>query len=201
MFSHSLRGHDRQPVNDERLARWHTHFGPDRWVEDVEGFRLIGLNAMLLGSGHPEEAAQMAWLAGVMEEACRQPVAWFLHRPLFIDSPDEGDTGYWAVKPRPRAALIELMRRHPVALVASGHLHKAHQALYENTRFVWGPASAFLVGPQMQPPMPGVKQLGAVEYDIEGATLKADIIEVPGLSRFWIDDVIGEVYPPHAPES
>src|SRR5207248_6330627 len=25
-------GHPRQPVNDERLARWRAHFGPDRWV-------------------------------------------------------------------------------------------------------------------------------------------------------------------------
>src|SRR6516165_11295552 len=35
-------GHDRQPVGEERLRRWRTHFGPDRWVEDVEDYRLIG---------------------------------------------------------------------------------------------------------------------------------------------------------------
>jgi 3',5'-cyclic AMP phosphodiesterase CpdA len=190
-------GHQRQPVDDEKLARWRGHFGPDRWVEDVESFRLIGLDAMLLASGHPEEAAQMAWLAAVMEEARDRPIAWFLHRPLFIDSPDEGDTGYWSVKPQQRARLVELVRRHSVALVATGHLHKAHQTVCEGTRYVWGPASAFLVGPDMQPPMSGTKQLGAVQYEFDGTGLQAEIMDVPGLTQYWIDDVVDEVYPRH----
>jgi 3',5'-cyclic AMP phosphodiesterase CpdA len=60
-------GHPRQPVDGERLARWRVHFGPDRWFEDAEGYRLIGLDAMLLGSGDLEETAQAAWLQRVME--------------------------------------------------------------------------------------------------------------------------------------
>jgi 3',5'-cyclic AMP phosphodiesterase CpdA len=188
-------GHPRQPVTDQRLARWRAYFGPDRWVEDVEGFRLVGLDAMLFGSGHAEEAAQIAWLGAVMREARAQPVAWFLHRPLFLDSPDEGDTGYWSVKPATRAALHELMRRHSVALVASGHLHKAHQAVGGGVQYVWCPSSAFLVGPAIQPPMPGEKRLGAVRYQIEGKSIDAEIVEVPGLRQYWIDDVVDEVYP------
>ena len=27
--------HDHQPVNETRLQRWRSHFGPDRWIEDV----------------------------------------------------------------------------------------------------------------------------------------------------------------------
>jgi 3',5'-cyclic AMP phosphodiesterase CpdA len=188
-------GHLRQPVNDQRLARWRAHFGLDRWIEDVEGFRLIGLDALLFGSGHPEEAVQLEWLAGVMAQAPDRRAAWFIHRPLFIDSPDEGDTGYWSVKPQPRARLIELTRRFSPALIASGHLHKAHQMTFEDTRYVWAPASSFLVGPDIEPPMPGTKQLGAVVYELQGAAFTAEIAEVPGLVEFWIDDVIDEVYP------
>ena len=121
-------------------------------------------------------------------------IAWFLHRPLFLDSPDEGDTGYWSIKPQPRSRLIELARRHPVALVASGHLHKAYEFLTESTRYIWAPASSFLVG-EMAPPMPGENRLGAVVYDIDGGSLEAEIVEVPGLAPHWIDDVIEEVYP------
>ena len=187
-------GSDRQPVNDERLLSWRTHFGPDGWVEDVENYRLIGLNALLLGSGHPEEATQARWFETVMNNAGGRQIAWFLHRPLFLHSPDEGDTGYWSVKPQPRFRLIELARRHPVALVASGHLHKAHDFRYDGTRYIWAPASSFLVG-EMAPPMPGEKRLGAVVYDIDGGTLKAEIVEVPGLAPHWIDDVVEEVYP------
>ena len=43
--------------------------------------------------------------------------------------------------------------------------------------------------------MPGEKRLGAVLYELDGKTLDAAIIEVPGLARHWIDDVIEEVYP------
>jgi 3',5'-cyclic AMP phosphodiesterase CpdA len=188
-------GHPRQPVTDERLARWRIFFGPDWWVEDTEGMRLVGLDAMLLGSGNHEEAEQAAWLDTVMEGAGGRQIAWFLHRPLFLNSSDEPDTGYWSVKPEPRARLIELVRRHSVALVASGHLHKAHQTVCDGTRYVWAPASSFLVGPDIQPPMPGEKRLGAVLYEVDGAAIEPSIIDVPRLAPYWIDDVIDEVYP------
>lgn len=187
-------GHPRQPVTDERLARWRAHFGLDRWVEDIEGVRLVGLDAMLLGCGNREGAAQAAWLDSIMEDAADRQIAWFLHRPLFLDNPDEPE-GYWSVKPEPRARLIELVRRHSVALVASGHLHKAHQTVRDGTRYVWAPASSFLVGPEIQPLMPGEKRLGAVLYEVNGTALEPSIVDVPGLATYWLDDVIDEVYP------
>ena len=186
--------HNHQPVSEARLQRWRTHFGPDRWVEDVEDCRLVGFDAMLLGSGEREETLQADWLDAVMSDAQGRRIAWFLHRPLFLDSPDEADSGYWSVKPQPRAHLLELARRYSVGLVASGHLHRAHDFLNDGTRYIWAPATAFLVG-EMAPPMPGESRLGAVLYEIDGRTLEAGIIEVPGLSRHWIDDVAEEVYP------
>src|SRR6516225_9440570 len=130
-------GHNRQPVNEERLERWRVHFDLDRWVEDVGDCRLIGFDAMLLGSGEREEAAQADWLVAVMNDAAGRRIAWFIHRPLFLHGPDEGDTGYWSVKPQPRACLLQLLRRHSVGLVASGHLHKARNFLNDGTRYIW----------------------------------------------------------------
>ncbi len=191
--------HARQPVNAERIAAWRRFFGGDYWSEDVEegerGWRLIGLDAMLIGSGEPGEAAQREWLDQVMSSAGERRIAWFLHRPLFLAAPEEEDTGYWSVKPQPRAALIELVRRYRVAFVASGHLHKAHDFTYEGTRYIWSPASSFLVGAPTQPPMPGEKRLGAVLYELNNPSFTAEITEVPGLHRYWLDDVIHEVYP------
>jgi 3',5'-cyclic AMP phosphodiesterase CpdA len=185
-----------QPINDQRLARWRMHFGVDRWVEDVEGFRLIGFDAMLLGSGHTEETAQAAWLEAAMQTAGGRIIAWFLHRPLFLDSPEEGDTGYWSLAPEPRGRLVELMRRYPVALVGSGHLHRAHDFRHQNTRYVWAPSSAFLVGPGMAPSgMPGHNRLGAVLYEFDNKTFEAEIVAVPGFVTYFIDDVVNEVYP------
>jgi 3',5'-cyclic AMP phosphodiesterase CpdA len=187
-------GHPHQPVTAERLGRWRARFGDDRWVEDCAGWRLVGLDALILGDGGAEEAAQMAWLEGAMTAAAGRRIAWFLHKPLFLDSPQESDRGYWSVKPQPRTALLALLRRHRVALVASGHLHKAHDFEHEATRYLWGPASSFLVG-AMQPSMPGEKRLGAVRYDLGTADCMAEICPVPGLTPHWLDEVAEEVYP------
>ena len=191
-------GHRHQPVNDERLARWRARFGADWWVEEVAGWRLFGLDALLFGSGNAAEAAQMAWLEEVMAKSAGRQIAWFLHKPLFIDSPGEGDTGYWSVKPQPRARLLALLERHRVALVASGHLHKAHDFRLGRTRYLWAPASSFLVG-AIQPAMPGEKRLGAVFYEFAESGYSAGICKVPGLVEHWLDDVRDEVYP-HRPE-
>ena len=189
--------HRHQPVDAARLARWRRHFGPDCWVEDAEHWRLIGINAMLIDSGEPEEAAQLAWLEEVMETAEGRRLAWFLHKPLFLDSPDEGDTGYWSVKPEPRRLLLKLLRRHQVALVASGHLHKVRDFVNAGTRYIWAPSSAFLCGPSVQTQMPGDRRLGAVSYEFAGTEVRAGIVAVPGLAEHWIDGLIEELYPLH----
>ena len=189
--------HRHQPVNPERIARWNRYFGTDRWFLDIEKWRLVGFDALLVGSGLREEEAQLAWLDGVMARAEGRRCAWFLHRPLFIEDPGEGDTGYWSIKPEPRRVLLEMARRHGVALVASGHLHTAHDFMRDHTRYLWGPSAGFLGGPQIIPPMPGEKRLGAVRYEFDGSTVRAAIVSVPGLTEYWIDDVADEVYPAH----
>ncbi|MGL4242216.1 MAG: metallophosphoesterase family protein, partial [Beijerinckiaceae bacterium] len=40
----------RQPVSAERLARYRRIIGPDFWTIDIPGWRLLGLNALTLGS-------------------------------------------------------------------------------------------------------------------------------------------------------
>lgn len=189
-------GNPHQPVNAERLDRWRRHFGPDWWSSDLENWRLIGLDSMLFGSGTDEESRQFEWLAQTLSTAGERKVAWFTHRPLFIESPDEGDTGYWSIKPGPRAALLALIRRHDVALVGTGHLHKWRDNLFGGCHYVWCASSGFLVGPENQPDMPGEKRLGAVVYQLRGSDVSISYSEVPGLTTLWIDDVLHEVYPP-----
>ena len=188
-------GNLHQPVNNDRLARFRQYFGADHWVRDVEGWRLIGLNSMIFGGGRDDER-QTEWLQDVMAGAGGRKIAWFTHRPLFIDSPDEGDTGYWSVKPDLRRALFDLIHRHSVQIVATGHVHRRHEIPLNGTRYIWGPATGFLVGERMAPPMGGAARLGAVIYDINGDDISVDIRPVVGLTDYWIDDVVHEVYPP-----
>ncbi|WP_332682872.1 metallophosphoesterase family protein [Bosea sp. (in: a-proteobacteria)] len=190
--------HPHQPVNALRLARWRSHLGPDFWVRDLEDWRLIGLNSMLFGSGEADEMRQLAWLDRQIAQAGGRRLGWFLHRPLFVEAPDEGDKGYWSVPPKPRAHLLDLVRSHDVAFVASGHLHRAHDFAVDGTRYIWGPSSGFVVGPELQPGMAGTSTLGAVSYGFDGRDYEAKIHEIPTLRTLWIDDVIHEVYPPRA---
>jgi hypothetical protein len=132
-------GRRSQGVTEERLRCWRTHFGPDRLVEDVEERRFIGLDALLFSSGERGKRMQADWPQTVMNEAKGRRIAWFLHRPLFLESPHEGDTGYLSVEPQPRAHLLDLVNCYSVPLVASGHLHKAHDFRHDGTHYIWSP--------------------------------------------------------------
>ncbi|OQM77222.1 metallophosphoesterase family protein [Manganibacter manganicus] len=190
--------HRHQPVNTKRLERWRRHFGPDHWFHDVENWRLIGLDSMLFGSDEPAEAEQFEWLEQTMHDADGRRIAWFTHRPLFIERPDEGDVGYWAPPPAPRARLLETVHDHNVSLIASGHLHKARDVSLGEVRLIWGPSSGFVVGATLQPAnMAGEARLGAVVYEFKGSGFTVEFADIPGLAPFRIDDVLHEVYPPH----
>ncbi|MCC6867701.1 MAG: metallophosphoesterase [Burkholderiales bacterium] len=188
--------HAYQPTSSDRVARWRRHFGGDYWSIDIEGWRLIGLDSMLFGADIPEEREQLAWLDATLRDADGRRIAWFMHKPLFLENPDEGDTGYWTVKPAPRADILERVRRHGIAVIATGHLHKMHDRILDGCRYLWAPSSGFVVGERLQEPMPGYKKLGAVVYELAGDTLTVRMDELPELTRYWIDDVVHEVYPP-----
>lgn len=185
-----------QPVNAMRIAAWNRHYRADRWVKDIPGWRLIGLNALLIGSDDAEEQTQERFLADALAGAAGRSLAWFLHRPLFIDEPHEGDTGYWSLKPAQRKRVLDLVRTHKVKLVATGHLHKSHRRDLDGTAYVWGPSGGFVVGPKEQPAMPGKAELGAVVYEFGSVDVAIRIVPLPDLVPYVIDDVIHEVYPP-----
>ncbi len=182
-----------QPVDAVRLQRWRRLVGPDRWAEDHGDWRLVGIDSLLCGSGSGEEADQLAWLSRSLDERRGRRVALFSHQPLFVDDPEEGDTGYWGIPPGPRRALRDLLARHDVALFASGHLHVAAEGRLDRTAIVWAPASSFMVGP-MDRDMPGRRMLGAVIHGLD-TDVTSEIVAVPGLRPHLLDDVVEEVYP------
>lgn len=192
-----------QPVDAQRLARWREAVGPDRWAKQVDGWLLIGLNGLLFGFDDAEEAEQFAWLEQVLSERDGRRVAIFTHKPLFVDDPQEGDTGYWSIRPAPRQRLYDLIAAHDVALFASGHLHWAWKGQFDNTTLVWGPSSAFIID-TMEREMPGERLVGAVIHTL-GEDVTSEIVTLPELTAHVIDEIIHEVYPQakpkHAPEA
>jgi alkaline phosphatase D len=182
-----------QPVNDERLARWRTLIGPDRWCRDQGGWRLIGLNAMLLGSGHPDEDAQFTWLAAALETD--NLLALFLHKPLCIEAIDEGPCGYWTVAPEPRRRLTALLEGVRLGLVASGHLHIQRRKVIDGVPHVWSPASSFVVGAAQQD-LGGERVLGYVEHDFGPKTVTSRFVRPPRAEDRVFDPHAEKIYRP-----
>jgi hypothetical protein len=66
-----------QIIGADRLARWDNSFATDRCALDAGGWRLVGVNAQLFGSGLMREHAQDQWL----DEQLRTD-RWRAHRDL-----------------------------------------------------------------------------------------------------------------------
>ena len=91
-----------QIIDAHRLRRWLTVFDADRFAFDAGGWRVLGINAQLLGSGLPQEGEQDAWLDGELSAASR-PILLALHKPLFLQSADEIEVTATSINPEPRA--------------------------------------------------------------------------------------------------
>ena len=179
-------------MNDERLDQWRKMIGPDYWAMDRDGWRLIGLNAMLFDTGHHAEEQQFVWLETAIHTT--SPVAVFLHKPLFVDHRDEGPRGYWTVKPEPRKRLLDLLDRADVKLIGSGHLHIHREVTIDGTSHVWSPAASFVCG-DSQEDLGGHRHLGVIEHHFTADTVTSRFIRPEGLEDLTIEPVQDRIYP------
>jgi 3',5'-cyclic AMP phosphodiesterase CpdA len=171
--------HMGQEITAERLARWHQAYGDDRFVHDVGRWRLIGINAILFGTGLPGEAQQAQWLAALVDEEPRRPIALFLHKPLALAQLDEG-AGANHVAPEARRSLLATLSRGNLRLVASGHWHQYRTLVLGGVAQVWAPSAGF-IGLDLPLPTPGTRRPGMVGYAFDGDDVVFQHIEPPGL--------------------
>lgn len=131
-----------QAITPERLARFKTVFGSDHFDIALPGWRLIGLNGHLFGTDWPEETAQWDMLESAIAGRGETRIAVFVHKPLFIETPDEAEIAYWAVPAAARDRLLALAKGGEIAVFASGHLHQGLMRSVNGTHHVWVPATA-----------------------------------------------------------
>jgi len=160
----------KHPVSHALLARWHERFGECHWVRDLGAWRIVGLNAELLGD-NPEPAlcdhavAQWAFLDQAL--ATGRPVLLFIHKPLFQDHPDQSaEPALRYVPPAAAARLRAAIEASTARIVASGHVHQHRQLDVAGIRFVWAPATAFVLPDTAQARI-GEKSLGYVAYTLQ----------------------------------
>lgn len=147
-----LFGKMEQRVNAERLARFRRHYGEERWSFAAAGWGFVGINAQLFGSGGlPEEQAQWDFIEAALAELHGKPIALFLHKPLFLDYPGEGDHDdvqlrQSVIDAQSRTRLLDLAHRHGVRIVSCGHKHQTRAFSLDGIYHFWAPATACVNG-------------------------------------------------------
>jgi 3',5'-cyclic AMP phosphodiesterase CpdA len=154
------------PLEQASLEEYRRTFGPDWWSLRVDGWQLLGLNALVMATQTAEEAKQLAWL----EETLRNgtgPLGVFLHKPLFRDSAEEGivHTRYVPVEARRR--LLDMLAKRDLRFVAAGHTHQVRQMSAAGVEHVWVPSTAYTLSDIRQERI-GDKVVGVMMLELNG---------------------------------
>lgn len=167
----------KHPISPERRAVYREYFGEEYWIEDLGGWRFVGLNAQLMGSGLPDEPDQIAFLESALAGAEGRAVALLIHKPLFHAAPDEPGNSRGTVYPAPRRRLLDLCKTHRVPLVASGHRHCYRTHRYGSTRLIWAPATAFIDTGRKNDGIRLTRRAGYIRYRFEGRRFSHELVE------------------------
>lgn len=132
-----------QPTTPERLERYRSVFGADWWSLETAGrWRLFGLDCLVFGTGLDAEAAQWAWLEETVAACTAAHFGLFIHKPFWVEGPDEPENPEWTVSPAARARLMAALGER-LRFVASGHLHQGRARTYRGVRHIWAPSIGF----------------------------------------------------------
>jgi 3',5'-cyclic AMP phosphodiesterase CpdA len=132
------------------LASYVELFGADRWCLDAGGWRLLGINAQLLGSATPEEEAQWRWLEGLAGDAAAPGrTVLFSHRPIAHVAHDQKRRGRYVVQSAAER-LLQGPLQATLRAVVSGHTHQYLDRDLAGVRHVWLPSSGFVLPYAMQ---------------------------------------------------
>ena len=133
----------------------------------LRGSRLVFYRTELAGHEHrPCERGRAVRLAGSeLASVDGKPVALFLHKPLFLNSPDDPELAASAIRyvPQPAAPPDRDASRSTCGWSPLGHVHQRRDFTYGQVRHVWAPSAGFIIPDRMQEVI-GTKEVGLVEY-------------------------------------
>ena len=190
-----------QLVSERARQAYISIFGDDRWRFDTAGWCFIGLNSLVMNSGLVSETEQFDWLAGELANTGGRPVALFLHKPIFLNAPDDPElalTSYRYVPMPTRRRLIEMLRAVDLRLVASGHVHQRRDFTFGHTRHVWAPSAGFIISDARQERI-GIKETGLVEYRFQPDGFEVRHVRAPGQANVDIDELLAKPAPEKTP--
>jgi 3',5'-cyclic AMP phosphodiesterase CpdA len=171
-----------QPVTPKTVDAFVSIFGEDRWRFEAAGWCFIGLNSQVMNTGLAREAEQFDWLASQLSAVGGKPLALFLHKPLYLNAPDDAELPATAIRYIPRRAradLIGMLHAVDLRLVASGHIHQRRDFTRGHLRHVWAPSSGFIISDKRQEVI-GIKEVGLVEYRFQPDSFEVRHVRAPG---------------------
>jgi 3',5'-cyclic AMP phosphodiesterase CpdA len=183
-----------QPVTEQSRQAFLSIFGEDRWCFDAAGWCFIGLNSLVMNTGLGSEAEQFDWLASQLSGANGKPVALFLHKPLYLNSPEDPELVATSIRyvPMPaRSHLVEMLRTVDLRLVASGHVHQRRDFTYPRIRHLWAPSAGFIISDAKQEVI-GIKEVGLVEYRFQPDRFEVRHVRAPGQIDVDLDSLLGK---------
>jgi 3',5'-cyclic AMP phosphodiesterase CpdA len=176
------------------LQAFRATFGDDRWCFEAAGWCFIGLNSQVMNTGLACEAEQFDWLASQFAGAKTRPVALFLHKPLFLNAPDDPELAETAIRYVPiraRRPLLKLLATIDLRLVASGHVHQIRDFTFRHVRHIWAPSAGFIIPDRIQQVI-GTKEVGLVEYRFQPDSVEVRHVRAPGQIDVDLDSLIGK---------
>ncbi|HZR72120.1 metallophosphoesterase family protein [Bradyrhizobium sp.] len=180
------------PATEELRDAFVSVFGEDRWQFEAAGWRFIGLNSLIMNAGIPSETEQDDWLKSQLAGGGGKPIALFLHKPLFLNTPEDPEEAATAIRfvPQPnRAQLVALLGAYDVRLIASGHVHQRRDFTYRHIRHIWAPSAGFVIPDRMQEVI-GIKETGLVEYRFRPDSFEVRHVRAAGQANISLDELI-----------
>ena len=143
-------GSGETPLQPALLRAYADVFGADHWGIAAGTWKLLGIDAQLLGTASSQEAALWDWLAQeAAPDETHVHTALFLHRPLLRPQAGESARRGRYVNPGATQRLLALLRPR-LRLVVSGHTHQHLDREAAGVRHVWMPSSAFILPDELQ---------------------------------------------------
>lgn len=175
-------------ISDAVRDRYIGHFGPDFWTLDVPGWRLLALDAQLVGSELGAAEEQFAFIRSTVLGLASRRLALFIHKPLCHLSLAETEVGGRFINPIGRRRLLEALGGVKPALIASGHVHQYVSHTVDGSHHVWAPSTGFFLPDDIQP-VYGLKQVGYASHSLHAdGTHHSEMVAVPGLEPLCSSD-------------
>jgi 3',5'-cyclic AMP phosphodiesterase CpdA len=171
-----------QQASEANRQTFLSIYGEDRWRFDAAGWCFIGLDSLIMNTALTCEKEQLEWLVAQLSCLNGRPLALFLHKPLFLNAPDDPELAATSIRyvPQPvRGRLVAMLGDVDLRLVANGHLHQRRDFTCRKVRHIWAPSTGFIVADAKQEVI-GIKEVGLVEYRFQPGGFEVRHLRAPG---------------------